>query len=92
MDIGHERIKAAQLIEACQNRYDWLGALNFPLRMAISWHHCLTADPIDFNGLKEIFDRATFCQKDFDILFFMFCNDMERVIKELWIDSLTHKH
>ena len=89
LNIQTYQDKALRHLALCKERYKTDSADSVPLIIAQEWANAFAKDNIDIDEIAHIVRVAEQSKDSYDMLFFMFCNDIRKIYREMWENHLN---
>lgn len=89
MTIQQFRDDAIERVKRYEKRYAGQNENFVPLDIARRWARAFEGDGVDLDEIASIMREAENEKDNYDIAFYGFCNDMRKIYRGLWQESLT---
>lgn len=89
MTLQQLRDEAVERVRQYETRYAGLGEDFVPLVIARRWARAFEGDEVGFDEIASIMREAEAEKEHHDIAFYGFCNDMQKIYRSLWQESLS---
>jgi len=89
MDTSKYRKDALERLESSKQRFKGETEDFPPIKFARLWFEAFDKNELDINQIADIMREAEKYQSRYDILFFMFCNDMKEIYHSIWEEFLN---